>query len=200
MINADANTLILGALYIINFISDAVFTGGISDQAQYGLGGICLLFLENYHYDDTLKANLFSAYSGVCSLSVSVGSFGFLALAIVALGRFYFIYKNELPAKRIIFVFAVISTVFAVIFFIMAAVVTAGINQTCSQFASVEKYRSCADVFSDGFFADNTANLHSKNLNTVKAAVGAAWMTFLSWGALAGYEWFNYKNAAAKWW
>ncbi|EGF84095.1 expressed protein [Batrachochytrium dendrobatidis JAM81] len=196
----EQSTLIYAAIFFIAFISNSVFTGGISDQAQYGLGGVCLLFIDHYRYDDSIKANVFSAYSNSCSIAISVGSFGFLALFLLAAAHFWFVWKKEQPSKRVVYLFAMSASVMAFIFFITAAVVSAGLSQTCSQFSKVEQFRTCANVFSDGFFADTVAKLYSKNLTTISAAAGAGWMMCISWTALAIYDWVNYRVSANKWW
>ncbi|KAH6561677.1 hypothetical protein BASA50_000308 [Batrachochytrium salamandrivorans] len=198
--HTDTVTLSYAALFFATFISNAVFTGGISDQAQYGLGGVCLLYVDNYRFDNTINANVFAAYSNACSIAISVGSFGFLALFLVAVARFWLIWKAEQPSRRVVFVFAMTASIFAFIYLITASVVSGGLSKTCSEFAKVESFRSCSNVFSDGFFADTVAKLYSKSLTTVSAAAGAGWATCICWAALAGYEWVNYRVSANKWW
>ncbi|KAL2920149.1 hypothetical protein HK105_200215 [Polyrhizophydium stewartii] len=186
-------------LALVNLISNSVFTFGLWDQAQYGLGGICLLFIENYHKDTTLNSFVFSAYSGSCSSAVSFGLFSFVAIAAIAGARFLFLRKRQEPSTRVIFAFALVASFMAFLFLIMASIVTAGLNQTCSGIESADT-RSCGAVFHDGFFAGDTNKLYPKNLNTVRAAVGAGWMVLISWGAIAGIEWYSYRQTSNKWW
>ena len=139
-------------------------------------------------------------FPGLCHYLFRVGSFGFLALFLLAAAHFWFVWKKEQPSKRVVYLFAMSASVMAFIFFITAAIVSAGLSQTCSQFSKVEQFRTCANVFSDGFFADTVAKLYSKNLTTISAAAGAGWMMCISWTALAIYDWVNYRVSANKWW
>ncbi|KAJ3273338.1 hypothetical protein HDV01_004555 [Terramyces sp. JEL0728] len=187
--------VVIGAWAIATFVSMAIFTGGAADQLQFGLGGICLLFVENYH--KVGDQWLFDAYSPSCSASVSIGAIGILILIALACGRMYYLVRSEEPSRNVIMAFAIIASVLTFISLIMAFVVTFGISQTCSQF---EKAGSCGSILAQGFFVDTLDNIYPKNLTTIRAVEGAAWVDFVLWGSYAGYEWFKYRTSSLKWW
>jgi hypothetical protein len=80
----------------------------------------------------------------------------------------------------------------------MACVFSAGLSQTCNQFRNSTK--SCAAVFGQGFFANDTKTIYPKNINSINAALGACWVVFFGWAGFAVTEWFAYRNSSLKWW
>ncbi|KAJ3323245.1 hypothetical protein HDV06_002012 [Boothiomyces sp. JEL0866] len=191
--------LVIGAWAVATFISMAIFTGGAADQLEFGLGGICLLFVENYHIAESISGKpwVFDAYSPSCSASVSIGSIGILLLIAITASRMYYLLRSEEPARNVILGLAIIATVWTFISLIMAIVVAAGVSQTCSQF---EKAGSCGSILAQGFFVDTMNQIYPKNLTTINAVVGAGWVDFILWGLYAGYEWYKYRNSSLKWW
>ncbi|KAI8926161.1 hypothetical protein BC831DRAFT_457734 [Entophlyctis helioformis] len=196
----EKQTAVFVALYVVNFISNAIFTFGVATDGQYGPGEVCLLFIEAYRFNQSNNSYVFSAYSAACSVAISLGSFSFAALLAVAAGRLYFAYKQNEPAKRVIFVFAAVATAFAVFFLVMAPVTNAGLGVTCTQFEKNGNGRTCGGVFNDGFYANDTSIMYKKSLTTLRAAVTSGWITFISWAGIAGMEWYSYKTTTVKWW
>ncbi|KAJ3359635.1 hypothetical protein HDU91_004854 [Kappamyces sp. JEL0680] len=157
-----------------------------------------LLYVENYHFDAGLKAWIFDSFSPSCGASVTAGSLGLILLIAAVAVKFYFLRKSEEPSRNVVLTMAIIATVWAFIAFIMACIFSAGLSQTCHQFEQSGK--SCSAVFGQGFFANDTKTIYSKNINTINAALGASWIVFLGWTGFAITEWINYRNSSLKWW
>lgn len=107
--------------------------------------------------------------------------------------------KFMIPKRNVLLGMAALSSLMTLFMLIIASVVTAGLKQTCSQFISLTGV-PCADVFADGFFANDATTRYSKNLGTVSAAIGAAWATLISWAILTVYQWIQWRNEAQRWW
>jgi hypothetical protein len=187
----------LAAWFVCTLISASIYLGGVSDQLTFG-SRICLLFIENYHRDEGLGAFIFDAYSPSCGASISMGTIGLLLLFAVVGVRGYFMYKQEEPSRTVLMALAAVATLWSFVMIIMASVITAGVDKTCTEFRKSGK--SCGAVFGEGFFADRTTNVYYKNINTVNAAVGASWVTFVFWVVYAAFEWYSYRHASLKWW
>ncbi|KAJ3294641.1 hypothetical protein HK104_003383 [Borealophlyctis nickersoniae] len=187
-----------GALHIIQFVTACIVTFAIHEQAQYAPPKICILFITNYHLEDSQY--IFEAKSGACGGIIGIGSLG-MALAVILFGiSMAYHTRQKLRAPRVILMLASIATMFAFVSLVGASLASAGLRQTCSQFESVSGY-SCEDVFEAGFFYDGKVN-HTfvQSLATIAAACGAAWVMFLSWVVYAGLEWYNHKHEAERWW
>ena len=157
-----------------------------------------LLYVENYHKDQTLNAWIFDSFSPSCGAELTAASFGLIFIFVFAGIRVYYVRKNEEPSRKVVLGLAIGSTIWAFIAFVMACVFTAGLNQTCKQFEQSGK--SCGAVFGDGFFANDVSQIYKKNINTINAALGASWFVFIGFSAYAGFEWYNYRFSSMKWW
>jgi hypothetical protein len=187
----------LGIWFLCTLIAGSIYLGGVSDQLTFG-SSICLLYIENYHKNDGLQVFVFDAFSPSCGTSISMGTIGlFLLFAVVGV-RGYFMYKQEEPSRTVLLSLASVATFWAMIMIIMASILTAGVDKTCSEFRKSGK--SCGAVFGEGFFADTTKTIYYKNINTVNATVGASWVTFIFWVVYASFEWYSYRHASLKWW
>jgi hypothetical protein len=196
-ISERALKLGLAAWFLITMISQSIYLGGVSDQLTFG-SKICLLFVENYRKDDSMKVWIFDAFSPSCGSAISMGSIGLFLLFVITIIRGYFIYKKEEPSRNVIMGLAVTGTFWAFVSLIMASILSAGVAKTCSEFTKSGK--TCGAVFGEGFFADITSLIYYKNINTVNATVGAGWMTFVSWAVYGAFEWYSYRHSSLKWW
>ncbi|KAJ3416179.1 hypothetical protein HDV05_002824 [Chytridiales sp. JEL 0842] len=168
--------------------------GGIADQARYGPSRICILFIEEYMQDpQNLGLYLFSANSSACSGIIGLASAGLLFALLIGSVSLYYIIRSEFRAVRLIFGMALTSALYTVIALIMAAVATAGINRTCSEFQS-EGF-SCSTIFTGGFFESNTQQTYSKSLGIINMSVVSAWFCFVSWACYTALEWLNWRNS-----
>jgi hypothetical protein len=187
----------LAVWFICTLISASIYLGGVSDQLTFG-SSVCLLFIENYHLNESLKVYLFDAISPSCGTSISMGTIGLLLLFAIVGVRGYLLYKQEEPSRTLLLSLASVASLWAFIMIIMASILTAGVDKTCSEFRKSTK--SCGVVFGEGFFADTTKTVYYKNINTVNATVGASWVTFIFWVVYASFEWYSYRHASLKWW
>ncbi|TPX68736.1 hypothetical protein SpCBS45565_g02916 [Spizellomyces sp. 'palustris'] len=195
--NIDAKTLAWGALYLVLLVVAAIFTGGISDQAQFGPSHVCLLFVGNYHEEGGVR--LFDADSPACGVAVGVGILGILLSIILGGTLLYFLAKDQARAKRVILAFAVVATMYTLVALVASSLVTAGLKKSCEEFEKAQGDAGCGIVFSYGFFTPGVGQ-ETKNLGTVKAAASAGWILVLGWLGYAGAEWWNWRVASQRWW
>jgi hypothetical protein len=192
----NRSTLALYLLLFILFISNIIFVSGIADQAQYG-PQICLLFLSNYHYDTNFNAFLFNAGSSACGASIAIGLISlFAGLVITAAVTYYTLKQLEIPSRGY-FMFALLSGFLALLMLIMSSIVAAGIRQTCREMEA-NASSSCSGIFNTGFFSNDPKTYYSKNLTTVNAAMGAGWVSMLSWILFGVFSYFQSKSTS--WW
>ncbi|KAJ2989946.1 hypothetical protein HDV02_004698, partial [Globomyces sp. JEL0801] len=181
---------------IATLITLGVFTGGISDQLQFGNQAICLLNIQDYRKDAS-ESWVFEAHSGHCSTAISYGWMGIFLLFASIGTRFYFLYKKEEPSRTVLMVLASAASFWAFVSLIMGFVVSGGVAHTCEQFEKSGK--SCGAVFGEGFYANNKDVVYKKNINTINAATGSGWALVLFWIMYAAYEWHSYRHASLKW-
>lgn len=188
----------LAAWFVAMIISISVYIGGVAGELQFSSTSICLLYVENYRKDAGLNAYIFDSFSPSCATSVSAGSIGLFILFGLILTRGFFYYKKDEPSRNVIMILALIASVWTFVAFIMACILSSGLSQTCTQFKVSGK--SCAAVFGEGFFANSTAQIYRKNINTINAAVGASWAVFVGFGLYAAFEWNQWRHSSLKWW
>ncbi|KAJ3377796.1 hypothetical protein HDU84_008199, partial [Entophlyctis sp. JEL0112] len=183
-----------GGIHFLQLLSAIVVLAGIADQARYGPSSICILYIQDYKQDSQNPGYyLFNANSSSCSGIMGLSAASMLLALIIGGASLYYIVRAEFRAVRLIFGMAVIAIIETLIAFLMAIVATIGINTTCGQFAGAGF--SCNTIFNGGFFEQETSLTYPKNLATVNAAVGMAWICFLSWAAYAGLEVLNWRNS-----
>jgi hypothetical protein len=171
--------------------------GGTSDQLQFGRG-VCLLYVENYHKDEAINAWIFDSYSTTCGANITIGTMGLMLLAGIAVARGYFFYRDEQPGRNVMLALFIVTAAWSALQLIFAIIMTTGVNSTCSEF--VKSGKSCGAVFGEGFFEDTTKTIYYKNINTVRAAVGASFASFVFFALYSAFEYWSYRNSSLKWW
>ena len=136
---------------------------------------------------------------------ISIGTTGivlsvtFLLLTLFSRHRIF----PHPPTKPFLLTLTLISLIFATIAVTMAAFATAGLNQTCREFESLNGV-PCGEIFENGFFEEVEEGgeriVYEKSLAWVKAAVAGGWIMGFAWlfgGVIKGWEW---KNGKVRWW
>jgi hypothetical protein len=183
---------------LIQLTTAAILTGGVTSQAQYGPGNVCLFYISNYHVESS--SYVFNARSSECTNLIVLGSFAIVLTVFMAIMYLYFTTNDKIRPGNLSLTVAILSSVFAVLCLIGAGTASAGIAQTCREFESLTG-GDCAAVFSTGFLFDGDVSVtYYRNLATVVAAVNATWILFLSWVIFAGLEWYHWKKDNSKWW
>ncbi|KAI8908421.1 hypothetical protein EDD86DRAFT_207621 [Gorgonomyces haynaldii] len=180
------------------FISTCVMLGGVSSQLQFGGDNNCLLYVENYHKPDPNAGGyVFDAYSPSCLATLNIGGIG-LSLMFLAIGvRYYYYHKQVTMSQQLIQLLAICASVWTFISFVIAAVLSAGLNQTCHEFE--KSGYSCADVFRSGFSVNSKPG-GPKSLAGASSGVGAAWAISIFWGLYCAYEWYAFRTQSQQWW
>ncbi|KAJ3323244.1 hypothetical protein HDV06_002011 [Boothiomyces sp. JEL0866] len=191
----------LAAWFLSLMICLGIYVGGVSDQLQFGRGNICLLYVNNYHLKDKNDNNsgwIFDSTSTTCGTAVSFGLLSCLALIVLAGFRFFYIYKQEEPTKKVVYGFLAGGILFSLLSMFLAILVTAGVSQTCTQF--VKGGKSCGAVFGAGFYAGDPNVSYTKNINTINSAIGASWVALALWIGYSAFEFYKLRYSSIKWW
>ncbi|KAJ3078008.1 hypothetical protein HK102_004802 [Quaeritorhiza haematococci] len=182
-----------GALHLVQFISCAIFAGGIWDQGTYGPSKVCLLHINDYGQLD--NQYVFQAVSSSCAASLGIGLLGVILSLVFAGIALYLTAKDIQPTRKYTLIAFVVSAIMSLILFIGAIVATDGVAKTCSQINT--SGAACSFIFQQGFFEKDNRTLYSKNLTTIIAAVGAGWVAFLSWIAFAFVEFRAWRRSTS---
>ncbi|KAJ3273337.1 hypothetical protein HDV01_004554 [Terramyces sp. JEL0728] len=188
----------LAGWFLSLMICLGIYVGGVSDQLQFGRGNICLLYVQNYHKPDGNDGFTFDSTSSTCGTAVSFGLLSCLALIVLTGFRFFFIYKQEEPTKKVVYGFLAGGVLFSLLSLFLAILVTAGVSQTCNEF--VKSGKSCGAVFGIGFYAGDKKVNYPKNINTINAAVGASWVAVALWIGYSAFEFYKLRYSSIKWW
>lgn len=136
--------------------------------------------------------------SQVLSINPSFGLLSCFALIILGAFRFFYIYKQEEPTKKVVYGFLAGGILFSLLSLFLAILVTSGVSQTCNQF--VKSGKSCGAVFGTGFYAGDKAVSYTKNINTINSAIGASWVALALWIGYSAFEFYKLRYSSIKWW
>ncbi|KAI8894400.1 hypothetical protein BC833DRAFT_605016 [Globomyces pollinis-pini] len=194
----EVSNTFIAASFISTLVCLGVYTGGINSNLIFSDQNVCLLYVENYHKNDNANAWVFDAYSPSCSLTTTAGYCGMLLLFVLAGVKGFYAYRREEASRNVHFSLGAMCTIWTAVSVVMAAILTAGVNQTCDQF--IKSGKTCGTVFAEGFFANDVSKIHNKSINSIDASIVSSWMLVFTWASYAAYEFYCYKHSSLRWW
>jgi membrane associated rhomboid family serine protease len=110
----------------ILILTSFVFVGGLADQLRFSPEHLCLLYVTDYHVEDSTW--VFDAQSSACGWALTVGSFDIIFAVCLVAVHYMFWKKGDTIPRQIVKLMAIAMAVWALISMITAATVSGGIG------------------------------------------------------------------------